>query len=86
MLTVSVCVGSACHRRGSYTVLTCLQDLARQHGVADQVSVVPMFCLGQCENGVTVKVGEKLHLGCSAESADDLFARHILPQLEGAGA
>lgn len=83
MLTVSVCVGSACHRRGSYDVLTRFQDLAKRHGVEDRLSVVPMFCLGQCANGITVKVGEKLHLGCSAESAGELFETCILPQVEG---
>lgn len=86
MLTVSVCVGSACHRRGSYHILTRLQELVKQHGVEGSVSVIPMFCLGHCDSGVTVKVGEKLHLGCSLDSADQLFETAILPQLEGVGA
>ncbi len=86
MLTVSVCVGSACHRRGSYHILTRLQELARQSGVEDRVAILPMFCLGQCENGVTIKIGEKLHLGCSLDGAEDLFHSCILPQLEGTGA
>jgi len=43
--------------------------------------VAPAFCLGECKNGVTVKVDEKLFLGMTEESAEDVFNRYVLPKL-----
>ena len=81
MLTVSVCIGSACHRRGSYAILTRLKALVAEHGLGDRISVVPMFCMGECQNGVSVKVGDKLHLGMTCDNADLLFEQTVLPLL-----
>ncbi len=81
MLVVSVCIGSACHRRGSYDILNRLKELAAERGIDDKVSIVPMFCLGECQNGVSVKVGEKLCLGMTRDNVDALFEQTILPLL-----
>lgn len=81
MTTISVCIGSACHKRGSYAILNRFKALAAERGVSDQVSIVPAFCLGECKNGVSVKVDEKLFLGMTEESAADVFERHVLPKL-----
>ena len=35
MITVSVCIGSACHKRGSYAILNRFKQLVRQHGAED---------------------------------------------------
>lgn len=81
MMTISVCVGSACHKRGSYAVLSRLKALCEQHGVADRVTVVPVFCLGQCAGGISVKVDEKLVLGVSESGTDALFEKYVLEAL-----
>ena len=36
MITVSVCIGSACHKRGSYAILNRFKQLVRQHGAEDK--------------------------------------------------
>ena len=82
-MTVLVCIGSACHKRGSYAILKRLKQLATENGVADQVSIQPTYCVGQCKNGVTVKVDEHLFLGTSESNCADLFNNHILPALKG---
>ena len=81
MLTVSVFVGSACHKRGSYAVLKKIKALCSEHGVSDRVTVVPAFCLGACSNGISVKVGDRLVLGMSEAGADALFEKYIVPAL-----
>ena len=47
MITVSVCIGSACHKRGSYAILNRFKQLVQQHGAEDRVNVAPVFCLGE---------------------------------------
>ena len=81
MTTISVCIGSACHKRGSYAILQRLKELAAQENVAEKVSILPVFCLGECKNGVSVKVDEKLFLGVTVETAETLFRTSILPKI-----
>ena len=81
MTTISVCIGSACHKRGSYAILNRFKALAAEKGVSEKVTVAPAFCLGECKNGVTVKVDEKLFLGMTEESAEDEFNSYVLPKL-----
>ena len=82
-MTILVCIGSACHKRGSYAILKRLKQLAADNGVADQLNIQPTFCLGQCKNGVTVKVDEQLCLGTSESNCADIFNNHVLPKLKG---
>ena len=44
----SVCVGSACHVKGSYNVLLTLRQLVEEYSLHDQVEVTQMFCDGEC--------------------------------------
>ncbi len=81
MTTISVCIGSACHKRGSYAILQRLKELAAQENVTEKVSILPVFCLGECKNGVSVKVDEKLFLGVTVETAETLFRTSILPKI-----
>ena len=85
MTTVMVCIGSACHRRGSYQVTQRLKDLARERGLQDEIKVAPAFCLGNCGGGISVKVNDKLLSGVSMENVDDIFAREVLPTLDAFG-
>ena len=50
MITVSVCIGSACHKRGSYAILNRFKQLVRQHGVS--VKIDDQLVLGMCEDNV----------------------------------
>mgnify|MGYP005777987415 CR=1 FL=1 len=81
MMTISVCIGSACHKRGSYAILNRFKALVEEKGVSDKVSVTPAFCFGEWKNGVTVKVDDILFLGMTEESAEDVFNRYVLPKL-----
>ena len=45
MTTISVCIGSACHKRGSYAILNRFKALAAEKGVSDKVTIAPTFCL-----------------------------------------
>lgn len=57
--------------------------MAEENGVADQLNIQPTFCLGQCKNGVTVKVDEQLFLGTSESNCGDIFKDYVLPKLKG---
>lgn len=81
MITISVCIGSACHKRGSYALMDRFKQLVQKYNVADKVSVLPVFCLGECANGISVKIDDKLVLGVCVENAQSIFEEQVLPKL-----
>ena len=81
MTTISVCIGSACHKRGSYAILNRFKALAAEKGDSDKVTIAPTFCLGECKNGVSVKVDDKLFLGMTEEAVENVFDQYVLPKL-----
>ena len=61
MTNVKVCVGTACHLKGSYNILLCFQQLIEQYGLHDQIALEAAFCIGQCQSGVCVTVGDQVY-------------------------
>ena len=45
-MTITVCLGSACHVKGSHFVLEGLKSLIKQHHVEDKVTLAGTFCTG----------------------------------------
>ncbi|HHY93203.1 MAG TPA: (2Fe-2S) ferredoxin domain-containing protein [Firmicutes bacterium] len=78
MLAVTVCVGSACHLKGSAEVIRILKDLIATYDLEDQVTLAGSFCQGHCTEGVVVRVGEELITGVSRDQVYDLFQKKIL--------
>lgn len=78
MVEVKVCVGSACHVRGSYNVLQSLQRLVEEESLHDKVEIKAAFCVRNCQNGVSVTVNEQVY-SVVAEQARAFFKETILP-------
>jgi NADH:ubiquinone oxidoreductase subunit E len=79
MVTISVCVGSACHVKGSYNVLNSFQQLIEEYKLADKIDLKAVFCLGHCTERVSVKIGEdKIH-SVSGTTARSFFEEEIIP-------
>lgn len=85
MLQIKVCIGSSCHLKGSYDVIRSLQATIAQHGLQEQVELQAGFCLGQCMHGVVVQVGEQKILGVLPGQVNELFAEHVLPEVDSPG-
>ena len=77
-MVVSVCIGSSCHLKGSYDIITTFKDLIAQHKLEDKVELAAAFCLGHCIDGVTIKVDEELVTGVNKENMNEVFERYIL--------
>ena len=79
MVGIKVCVGGSCHVRGSFLVVQRLKELVLRHGLTGFVSIQAATCMGNCENGVCVTVGDKAFAGVTPESIGQLFLEEILP-------
>ena len=77
MLKLTVCIGSSCHIKGSRHVVENLQKLIAQHGVGDQVELCGTFCMGKCQQGVCVTVGETFY-SVTPETTDTFFTENVL--------
>lgn len=82
-VTISMCVGSACHLRGSREVIEAMQEEISRRGLQDRVNLRASFCLGKCgESGVTVQVGDDLILGVEPNGVSAFFESRVLPLLQ----
>lgn len=55
-MEIKVCIGSACHLKGSYEVIEKLKALLAADGVDDTKVLKGSFCLGNCGEHVTMSI------------------------------
>ena len=79
-MRVTICIGSACHLKGSREIIQQLQQLVKEHGVSDKVDLNGAFCTGNCVNGVCVTVDGTLY-SLSPETTKEIFEKEILGRL-----
>lgn len=77
-MNVYVCVGSSCHLKGSYDVIKLLKEALATHHLEDKVHLSAAFCLGQCKDGVSVKIDDEIVCSVSQENFEDFFNQRIL--------
>ncbi|WP_125152531.1 (2Fe-2S) ferredoxin domain-containing protein [Clostridium rectalis] len=56
MVTINVCVGSACHLKGSYKIIEKFEKLIKDYNVEDKVELKGSFCLGHCVEAVSTEI------------------------------
>ena len=80
-MVVTVCVGSACHLKGSHEVITRLQELIAENKLENKIELMASFCLGNCANGVSMPINGNLVADCSIDTIDEIFNNQIIPLL-----
>ncbi len=81
-MTVTICLGSACHVKGSPLVLEALEKLIQAHDLKDKVTLSGTFCTGNCQKGVCVTVDGVLH-SVSPDTVEAFFQKEILEKVQG---
>lgn len=82
MIIVSICVGSACHLKGSYDVINRIQELIEEHKVSDKVELKGAFCLGHCTEGVSVTINKEDEIySVNKENVYRFFLEEILGRI-----
>lgn len=76
MLELNVCIGSSCHLKGSYNILQSFQQLLEEEGLHDKIDLKAQFCMKQCQNGVSVSIGETVY-SVSPETAREFFREQV---------
>ena len=79
-MRVTICIGSACHLKGSREIIQQMQELVKANGVSDKVDLNCAFFTGNCVNGVCVTVDGTLH-SLTPEDTKEFFEKEILGRL-----
>ena len=80
MLIVSICVGSACHMKGSREVVARLKELVAEHGLQGKVLLNGSFCTGNCQYAVCVVIDDTVY-SVRPETTEDFFNNEILTRV-----
>ncbi|WP_330390699.1 (2Fe-2S) ferredoxin domain-containing protein [Caminicella sporogenes] len=81
MITVNVCIGSACHLKGSYNVINKLQQILRERNLEDKIEIKAAFCLGECTKAVSVKIDDGEVFSVREDTVEEFFETHLLGRL-----
>jgi len=80
-MKISVCIGSACHLKGSYNVINALQQLVEEYRLAGSVEVYASFCLGHCAQAVSVRIDDRAVQSVSSATVREFFEKNVLPEV-----
>ena len=79
-MTLTICIGSSCHLKGSRKVVELLQDLIRTNKIEDKVELGGTFCLGNCQQAVCVTVDGEL-FSVSPDTVNQFFNDNVLAKV-----
>ncbi len=82
-MIVQICVGSACHIKGSEKLVELFQKAITNNKLDNEITLAGSFCTGRCNReGVTVSVDDDVYTGVTPEKFDDFFKDKILKKLQ----
>ena len=82
-MTVSVCMGSSCHVKGSKPIVEMLKEKIKAENLEDKVTLTGSICLGQCASGgVNMKIDGEIVTGVNRDNFDSFFADKVLAKLK----
>ena len=81
MITVTVCVGSSCHIKGSREMIARFNDFLTEKGLQDKVELKGSFCMERCGEGINWKIGDEVVSSESVEEGAETFRRRVLAML-----
>lgn len=80
-MKVTICIGSACHLKGSREIIKEMQDLVAARELKDKVDLNGAFCSGNCvKEGVCVTVDGTL-FSVKPEDCSQFFEKEIAGRL-----
>lgn len=76
-----ICTGSKCKKKGGKELCRIFRDLAKDHGLRDEVEIIKTDCSDRCDFAPVMSLQPNnvwLH-GVQAYQARTIFHQHVLP-------
>jgi len=80
-ITITVCVGSSCHLRGSYEIIQCLKEMIKLNTLERKITLKGSFCMERCTEGVNVKVNDEPFSVNSVAEMKEIFQKRVVSTL-----
>lgn len=74
MKTIKVCVGSACHVKGSYKVVETLRRIIKEREIEGELELVGSLCMGKCTEGVSIEYDEIIYV-VTPDNVEEIFGK-----------
>ena len=82
-MIIQICVGSACHIKGSPRIVELMNKAIDDYGLQDEIILTGSFCIGRCNPiGVTIQVDDDIHTGVTPENFKDFFTKNVLSVIQ----
>jgi NADH:ubiquinone oxidoreductase subunit E len=78
MRVITVCVGSACHLKGSHDIIGYLKEAIKEAGLEGKVELKGSFCMDHCTEGANLLIDDQLFHYSSLDDAKKIFETEIL--------
>jgi NADH:ubiquinone oxidoreductase subunit E len=78
MISITICVGSSCHVRGSHNVIKLYSSLLEELNLKEKVELKGCFCMERCTTGMNLKIDDEYHSIASIEEAQALFDEKVV--------
>lgn len=69
-MEIKVCIGSACHLKGSYDVIKKFQAYITKHQLDEAIILKSSFCLGKCSEAVSVQINSDEIISMTPEAVE----------------
>ena len=79
-MTLTVCIGSSCHLKGSKKVAQTFEKLIAENNLREKVNFHAAFCMGNCQNGISVSLDDKVY-SVTPETAEEFFVSEVMGRL-----
>ncbi len=76
-ITVTVCVGSSCHIRGSRDVLIRFAEIIKTEKLEKEVSLLGSFCMERCGEAMNWKLNEEKMASTSVAEAEEALRSRL---------
>jgi len=80
MVTIAICIGSACHLRGAHGVLGAFSALLEKYQISATIDLEGNFCQGRCTEGVVIKIDDEVITNVSQEKVFAIFQEKVLKE------
>lgn len=81
-MIIEICVGSACHIKGSHELVELFQNEIAARNLDNEITLAGCFCTGQCNrDGVTVVIDDVVHTGITPDKFNEFFKSNVLDKL-----
>ncbi len=82
MRVITVCVGSACHLKGSHDIINYFKEAIAEAELEGRVELKGTFCMDQCTDGANLLIDEQIFHANSVDEARQIFQTEILQKLK----